>query len=71
MSRGGDKRWSTKMLGLQPEGSARQAGHADKRWSDELDRVTALILVNEEPGEWKIAAEDRDECRRVEDRLSG
>ena len=68
ISRRTDGRWSTEMLEWTPEEGARRAGHPLKRWSDDIEAVSAKLLHSEDPQEWHIAAANREEWRRMEER---
>ena len=67
ISRRTDGRWSAEMLEWRPEIGERKVGHQEKRWSDDIERVTAELLGNDWRGEWRIAAANRDEWKRMEE----
>ena len=62
-----DGRWSTTMLDWQPAGGGRRAGHPKKRWRDDIEAVSAKLLDTTAQGEWRIAAENREEWLRMEE----
>ena len=55
------------MLEWTPEEGARRVGHPPKRWSDDIEAMSAKLLHSEDPQEWRIAAANRDEWKRMEE----
>ena len=66
MSRRTDNRWSTSMLDWEPPCGKRRVGRPHKRWREDIERVAAVILGEVAGGEWRIAAEDREEWKALE-----
>ena len=73
ISRRSDGRWSTEMLDWCPAGGGRRVGQPSKRWRDDIERVSQKLLEEEgaqrcSPEEWRIAAENREEWQRLQQR---
>ena len=65
MSRRDDKRWSTLILDWQPRAATREVGRPLMRWSDALEAFTAKRFEEQQPGLWRMLAEDRAEWKAL------
>ena len=54
------------MLDWEPGWGNRSSGQPKKRWRSDIDKVSAKILGKATPGEWRIAADSREDWKAME-----